>query len=48
MKTALKICDKCLCSTCQNIDCKEMQCPYCNISEPVKICGGYRGEVKIG
>ncbi|MGD9276391.1 MAG: hypothetical protein PVJ67_04410 [Candidatus Pacearchaeota archaeon] len=42
MKTkTLKICNKCLCATCGDNDCKSMQCSICN-SVPIRECKYYK------
>jgi len=44
MKTKLKVCDRCLCLNCQNKDCREFACSYCNLEIPIKDCEGYKNE----
>ena len=42
MKTILKVCDKCLCNTCNDIGCKELECSTCDLKYSKEKCGGYK------
>ena len=44
MKTTLKVCDRCLCNTCNDIGCKELECSTCDLEYPKEKCGGHRSE----
>jgi len=43
-KQLLKFCEKCLCNTCGNTDCKESMCFICEMEFPIEECEGYKGE----
>lgn len=44
MKTKLKVCDRCLCSSCNDTNCKELACSNCNLEDPTIDCEGYKEE----
>jgi len=44
MKTILKVCDKCLCNTCNDIGCKKLACSNCNLEYPIEHCKGFISE----
>ena len=46
-KQILKVCDKCLCNTCIDENCRDLACSNCNLEDPTEDCEGYRGgEIK--
>ena len=44
MKTTLKVCDKCLCNTCNDIGCRDLECSTCDLEHSMKNCKGYISE----
>ena len=44
MKTILKVCDKCLCNTCNDTGCKNLSCSICNLEYPIEKYEGHKGD----
>jgi len=44
MKTTLKVCDRCKCSTCNDIGCKNLACSICDLEYPKEKCEGHKDE----
>ena len=44
IKQILKVCDRCLCNTCNDIGCMELECSTCDKKYPIEKCEGHRGE----
>jgi len=44
MITTLKVCDRCLCNSCNDKKCREQVCEVCELEEyPIENCNGYVG-----
>ena len=46
MKTILKICDRCLCSKCGDVQCRKLACSICELDYPIEHCKGFLSEEK--
>ena len=44
MITILKVCEDCICNTCNDTGCKELECSTCDLEYPKERCEGHRGE----
>jgi len=44
IKQILKVCDRCLCNTCDDTGCKNLECSTCDLEYPMKNCKGYVSE----
>jgi len=42
MKTTLKVCDKCLCNTCDDTGCRNLECSNCDSEYPKEKCEGHK------
>ena len=44
MKTILKVCDRCLCNTCNDNGCRELECSTCDLEYPKERCEGHKND----
>jgi len=43
-KQILKVCDRCLCNSCNDTGCKDLACSICNLEYPTEDCEGYKSD----
>jgi len=41
-KQILKVCNRCLCNSCNDTGCERLACSNCNLEDPTEDCEGYK------